>query len=908
MTLPTQIDRYQIRERLGLGGMGMLFLARDPAIDRLVALKVLRVDNPEVRERFEREARLAARLQHPNIVTVYDVGEHKGQPFIAMEYIPGETLGELIRRRAPLDVRRKLELMIEVCSGLAYAHKHGIIHRDIKPANLMVSRDSSILKVLDFGIARAGESALTQVGMVVGTPNYMSPEQIRGDAIDHRSDIFAVGLVLYELLSYRQAFTADTQPAVLMKILNEQPVPIQQIDPTIDPAIIRVVTKALAKSPADRYQDLAAMKADLVRIVHKLEAEPEDGRTIIVAPPPGRPGAVPTPPRGAPVAPPAAPAVDTSRTARVARHLSAAEQAIAAGDAETARAQLAMAAEVDPANPRLPEIRSKLQAAIAAREFARCLGEARTHIESGRLGEAHQLLGRARQIDPKNPELVATLQALEQAVARRSVNVPRPAPAAPPSASPSRPTTVLPQPPPRSAPPAEAAPPPAPRATPASTPPVPAAVPAVPPAQADLRAHGPSTPAAPGQVAPSSPAAAPPIRPPAPPPIPPPQALADVTSETPRPRTAGIPPAVVVLGAIAGAVLLVALVAWWWLSGGSAEDGPPSTPSSSTTTPSTPQTQSPPAGQSTATPGQATPPPASQAPATPATEAPVAPPTTAPAEDAAITNRLAAAVADFQGGRTPRALATLADLLDEAPQRDDLRLTAEQWAKSLRAQMTAVRASVPRPAGQLPQPMRRADQQARTAQSAFDAGDWLEAARGFEAARASWSQIAARRASRSEPAAPADPAATARPDAPAATPAPEPTRPAPSAEPPPQPAAAPITQQDLDKSAMTRLLQSFERAFESRSAESLKPIWPSLSPGQQQDFQQQFSRVLHQQWHFNSVTIGIDPEGKRASAISNVTITALPIGGRDQRSERKAVTFRFEKMGQMWVIAGVAGL
>ena len=232
MKLPQAIDRYRVRERLGQGGMGALFLALDPAIDRLVAIKVLRVDNPDVRERFQREARLAARLQHPNIVTVYDVGEHDGQPFIAMEYIPGETLAELIRRRAPLDTRQRVELVIEICSGLAFAHKHGIVHRDIKPANLILSRDSNILKILDFGIARAGESGLTQVGMVIGTPNYMSPEQVRGDAIDHRSDIFAVGLVLYELLVYRQAFEAETQPAVLMKILSDQPAPLAMLDPT----------------------------------------------------------------------------------------------------------------------------------------------------------------------------------------------------------------------------------------------------------------------------------------------------------------------------------------------------------------------------------------------------------------------------------------------------------------------------------------------------------------------------------------------------------------------------------------------------------------------------------------------------------------------------------------------------
>src|SRR4029453_7959243 len=221
MSTPGFIGRYQVRECLGQGGMGVLHLALDPAIDRLVALKLLRVNQAEIRERFLREARLAARLQHPNIVTIFDVGEHEGQPFIAMEYIPGETFAELIARRASLPLARKLAMMIEVCGGLAYAHKHGIVHGDVKPANLMVSRDSQLVKVLDFGIARGAESTLTQVGMLMGTPNYMSPEQVQGQTVDHRSDIFAVGAVLYEVLVYRQAFQADNQAALLKKILTQ---------------------------------------------------------------------------------------------------------------------------------------------------------------------------------------------------------------------------------------------------------------------------------------------------------------------------------------------------------------------------------------------------------------------------------------------------------------------------------------------------------------------------------------------------------------------------------------------------------------------------------------------------------------------------------------------------------------
>ena len=406
MKLPEAIDRYRVRERLGQGGMGALFLALDPAIDRLVAIKVLRVDNPDIRERFQREARLAARLQHPNIVTVYDVGEHDGQPFIAMEYIPGETLAELIRRRAPLDTRQRVEMVIEICSGLAFAHKHGIVHRDIKPANLILSRDSNILKILDFGIARAGESGLTQVGMVIGTPNYMSPEQVRGEAIDHRSDIFAVGLVLYELLVYRQAFEAETQPAVLMKILSDHPAPLAMLDPMVDAGVATVVYKALAKNPADRYQDLGAMKADLVRIVQRLETEASDSRTMMVPPPP---------PRGMQVVPGTPPPATGGAADRVSRHFAAIDAALAAGDDARARQELQLATQAAPGHPRLGEMGAKISQARTARELARSIGEARARLAAGALTEAGQWLVRAQKVAPHAPEVAELRQEIERA-------------------------------------------------------------------------------------------------------------------------------------------------------------------------------------------------------------------------------------------------------------------------------------------------------------------------------------------------------------------------------------------------------------------------------------------------------------------------------------------------------------
>jgi serine/threonine-protein kinase len=204
--IPAIIGRYQVVRRIGQGGMGALYLAQDPKLDREIVIKLLIDDNDELRERFAREARSAARLRHPHIVTIFDVGDWEGQPFIAMEYIQGHTLAEIIRGSSPLSTVRKLRLIEELCDGLAFAHKTGVVHRDVKPANIMVDANGS-LKILDFGIARIAESAgMTQAGMLIGSLNYMSPEQVTGQVVDNRRDIFAVVAVLNEQITSRQAF------------------------------------------------------------------------------------------------------------------------------------------------------------------------------------------------------------------------------------------------------------------------------------------------------------------------------------------------------------------------------------------------------------------------------------------------------------------------------------------------------------------------------------------------------------------------------------------------------------------------------------------------------------------------------------------------------------------------------
>jgi serine/threonine protein kinase len=260
---PPRIGRYAIERRLAQGGMGTVFLARDPAIDRLVAIKLMRhgFEDPRLRDRFTREAQSIGRMHHQNIVTVFDVGEHEGEPFIAMEYVEGRTLANVIARKET-SLARTLQITDELCAGLHYAHQTGIVHRDIKPANIMVDSAGTV-KILDFGIARGPAAGLTQTGMILGTLNYMSPEQLQNRSIDHRTDIFAVGAVLYELLSGRQAFPGDTLARIITLIVTEGPEPLLHLCPELDPGVIAMVDRCLQRDVDLRYSDLGLLRQDV---------------------------------------------------------------------------------------------------------------------------------------------------------------------------------------------------------------------------------------------------------------------------------------------------------------------------------------------------------------------------------------------------------------------------------------------------------------------------------------------------------------------------------------------------------------------------------------------------------------------------------------------------------------------
>lgn len=248
--------------------MGVVYRAHDTLLERVVALKVISAsieDNPELRERFFREARAAGQLSHRNIITIHDLGEHDGQPYLAMEFLTGEDLQHRLARSEPMSLRRKLEIGAEICDGLCYAHRRGLIHRDVKPANIFIT-DEGVVKLLDFGLARMVASELTRSNMMMGTLNYMAPEQVRGERTDHRADIFSFGVVLYEMLSGRKAFQGDSFATTLYKILQDVPEPLLNIDSTLPPELVWLVEKSLAKPRDERYQDLTDVARDLAII------------------------------------------------------------------------------------------------------------------------------------------------------------------------------------------------------------------------------------------------------------------------------------------------------------------------------------------------------------------------------------------------------------------------------------------------------------------------------------------------------------------------------------------------------------------------------------------------------------------------------------------------------------------
>ncbi len=260
--------RYRIVRKLGSGGMADVYLAEDQELGRRVAIKILdgrHANDDQFIERFRREAKNAAALNHPNIVSIYDRGEAEDTYYIAMEYLDGRTLKELIVGHGQAPVRVAVEYARQILSALRFAHRHGIVHRDIKPHNVLVDREGRV-KVTDFGIARAGTSQMTETGSIVGTAQYLSPEQARGGEVDQRSDLYSLGVVLYELLTGKTPFEGDTPVEIAMKHLSATPQTPSELRPDIPPELDMVILRALAKDPDDRYQSADEMEADLERV------------------------------------------------------------------------------------------------------------------------------------------------------------------------------------------------------------------------------------------------------------------------------------------------------------------------------------------------------------------------------------------------------------------------------------------------------------------------------------------------------------------------------------------------------------------------------------------------------------------------------------------------------------------
>ena len=303
---PAKIGKYEVIAEIGRGGMGAVYRARDPVLDRIVAVKTMAVDvlsDRDMRDRFLREARSAARLQHSNIVTVHDFGEVSGAPFIVMEYLEGDNLAEAVDRALLPDLASRLGVVIHLCNGLAYAHQHGVIHRDMKPTNVFLLSDGGV-KIVDFGLAWLDDTTFaTRSGQLLGTPSFMAPEQFLGEEIDRRVDVWAVGVILYELICGRRPFDAATVPSLIYQVVHAPPLPLEARLFPLPARLHAVIELALAKERGQRFPDLEAMGKALRNVrdelptVVRLRAEalpigialgPSPAAATLIVPPPSR--------------------------------------------------------------------------------------------------------------------------------------------------------------------------------------------------------------------------------------------------------------------------------------------------------------------------------------------------------------------------------------------------------------------------------------------------------------------------------------------------------------------------------------------------------------------------------------------------------------------------------------------
>ncbi|PWT90901.1 MAG: hypothetical protein C5B54_06310 [Acidobacteria bacterium] len=409
-----KIGKYDVLEILGRGGMGVVYKAYDPILDREVALKTMTSEglkDPVLRERFYREARAAGKLRHANIVTIYELGEENNVPYIAMEYIHGTDVHHLIRMRTEVTMETKFRILIQLLRGLSYAHKAGIVHRDIKPSNIRLSEDYQV-KILDFGIARlVTAQTMTTNGMVLGTIQYMSPEQIRGVHVDRKSDIFSAGIIFYEMLCYRKPFEADNTATILYKLVHEPPDPMV---PPIDeqfPVVKRVLFKSLDKDPARRYFSADEMADDLEEFLRTTATLAQTGKATtveydrnvpteeIVYPPPGVEQKQTDGPR---------PATDP----RITDLLRTARRMIVDGHSVQALSSLREALNLEPTNPEATNLAYMVEQDIKRSEVDELLRQGQEYLREKRYDIAQKAFEKILKINPNNTKARMLMEAV----------------------------------------------------------------------------------------------------------------------------------------------------------------------------------------------------------------------------------------------------------------------------------------------------------------------------------------------------------------------------------------------------------------------------------------------------------------------------------------------------------------
>jgi eukaryotic-like serine/threonine-protein kinase len=432
---PERIGKYEVVGVLGQGGMGVVYRARDPRIGRDVAIKTLTEGfsgEPDMLKRFYQEAGHTGNLRHPNIVTVYDFGDEEGLPYIVMEFLDGEPLDKLVRDKDRLHISAKLDIIEQVCSALAYAHLQGMIHRDVKPANVIVQRDG-LVKLLDFGIARAGQQqqtdrGMTRTGTLVGTPAYMAPERLRGEPFDGRSDIFSTGIMLYQVLTGVLPFDAE-YPAILHQILQQDPPPLSNYLSSYPSLLEQIMARALAKDPFERYAHASDMAADLNAVGAQLKIERiaqllAEARAAVEAE--NYPAAklilsqILRLNSQHPEAKQLTAAVDQyfnrqKLRERVAQLRKTAGEAVAARNWDHAIAIATEALHLDAGNADVTALLTKATAGKqTAEQIQQLMREAESARHSGNYETARGLAGKAAELDPENTRILAICKVLDQ--------------------------------------------------------------------------------------------------------------------------------------------------------------------------------------------------------------------------------------------------------------------------------------------------------------------------------------------------------------------------------------------------------------------------------------------------------------------------------------------------------------